>query len=225
METEQWLERHTEHKNKYRLVVFLSERESAQGSSHQVCICTAQIRLETLQEQRRGMGRDHPENDNKGVLQKKKKNRKNKRVLTTPVSDLVFRSSFTSPKPDGVERGSDFKRVNDHGNVLTNLTCKFSSWNFTILSTCRVNISLLPPSIRAPSFIYHSQHQRRLFSEDTNDLCRPPHRMQQMLHLAAKIWSKKTKANESVGAFKTPLVSRRLTIALAEDVLGGFAQV
>lgn len=53
------------------------------------------------QEQRGGMGRERPGKDNKGASRKVKKKTK---VLTTPVSDLVFRSSFTSPNPVGVER-------------------------------------------------------------------------------------------------------------------------
>lgn len=83
--------------NKYRLVPFLWARAQVQPS-------TSQIRLERLLllscSRSRGVDRAEsiPEKTTKGCYEKEKK------VLTTPDSDLVFRSSFTSPKPVGVER-------------------------------------------------------------------------------------------------------------------------
>lgn len=88
-------------------------RGSASGAQR-VCMRTAPVRLGTPQ-------RAPPKPQQKGKTE----------VLTTPLSDLVFRSSFTSPKPVGVKRDretgtekqDDSSSLTIWGHTLPHLTC------------------------------------------------------------------------------------------------------
>lgn len=104
METEQRLKRLAGATTQTQTRQRFSNRETKFSPARLHSPITAQVRLGSLPLLPHAAGAERWNGQRafrKG--QQRKKKGKKKKVLTTPVSDLVFRSSFTSPKPVGVE--------------------------------------------------------------------------------------------------------------------------